>query len=471
MVLKRLAGAMLALALIPGAARAQQAAAQAADTPASPERPPLAATAAPQPPQPAPLQAVSGPFRSLYDRGVLLSAYLYDDWQGDPVGGLKQGDANAGAGTLGLDADLERFAGIPGGRFHLLFTYEYGDTLQRDIGNFIKSQDWFLPGQKFQLAELAYEQSLFGDRLNVIGGRVSAATLFARPTYGCNFISGSQCPYYLPVFTGGFSGYPYATWGGRVRVNTTPNTYVQAGGFAVDPGRRFAGGFQLGLNTTTGVAVPVEAGYESDFSNDRYPRHYRIGAWYNDAPSIDPFLNAERLPRALNGGAPLTNTFGRGGAYLLADQVVYRPDASRRNLAVFASLAAPFNQREIFSAQNTAGVYATGPLASRPYDTLGFMVTQALFTRAETAFENQLLAKNGSHTFVQRDQFDVEVNYGYQVAPGMVVTPNAEYIFHPDVTQRPDATFAPKNALVLGVRLTLSLTDALGLPGALPKLH
>jgi porin len=466
MLFQRLAGVMLALAVLPAAAHAQSAANKAADTPVDPQEPPLAAAPAPVPAPAAPLAAISGPFRSLYDRGVLLSAYLYDDYQGNPVGGIKQGDANAGAGTLGLDADLQRLAGVPGGSFHLLFTYEYGQTLQRDIGNFIKSQDWFLPGQKFQLAELAYEQRLFGDKLDIIGGRVSEATLFARPTYGCNFISGSQCPYYLPVFTGGFSGYPYATWGGRVRVNPTPETYIQTGGFAVDPNRRFAGGFQLGLNTTTGLTVPVEAGYETNFDNDRYPRHYKIGAWYNDAPSVDPLLNTQHGSRALLGGAPLTNTFDRGGAYLLADQVVYRPDASRRNLAVFASFAAPFDQREIFSAQNTAGFYATGPLASRPYDTLGFMVTQALFTKAETEFMNELLAKNGSSTFVKRDQFDLEVNYGVQLTPGVVVTPNAEYIFNPDTTQRPDATFAPKNALVLGVRLTLGLTDALGLPKA-----
>ncbi len=461
--------AAISIAMLPFAASAQQSAGSGGDASKPPQTVNLPTTP-PQDPS-APLRAISGPFRSLYQSGILLSADFYDDFQGNPVGGLQHGTANAGAGTIGADADLGTLAGVKGGRFHLLFTYEYGDTLQKDIGNFIKSQDWYLPFQKFQLAQLAYEQSLFDGKLNVYGGRVSAAAMFARPTFGCSFVSGSQCPYYLPVFTGGFSGFPYATWGGRVRVNPTERTYIQAGGFAVDPNRKNLGGFGLGLNTTTGVAVPVEIGYETSFDNDRYPRHYRLGGWWNNAPSVDPSLNASGQSRALFGGAPLMHTAPRGGIYGLADQVIYRPDGSRRNVAIFGSFAAPFDQHEIFSAQNTLGIYATGPFASRPADTAGFMITQALFTRSETRFMNQLLRKNGSTSFVKRDQFNFEANYGFRLVPGATVTPNIEYIVHPDTTQRPDARFAPKNALVLGLRLTLKMDDILGIPNALPRMR
>lgn len=450
-----------------GAARAH-AQPPPADAPAAPDQPAASANAGPAA-APAPLRAVSGPFQSLYAAGVLISSTLYDDLQGDPVGGLQRGVANAGAGTLGADADLDKLAGIPGARLHLLFTYAYGYTLQRDIGAFIKSQDWYLPFQKTQLAQLAYEQSLFGGRLNLYGGRVSASTMFARPTFGCNFVSGSQCPYDLPVFTGGFSGFPYSTWGGRARVNLTSNTYIQAGGFSVDPGRKATSGFDFGVKTATGVMAPVEIGYETNFDNDAYPRHYRLGGWYNDAPSTDPLFNTSRQSRVVFGGAPLVNTFGRGGIYGLADQVVYRPDSSERNVAIFGSFAAPFDQREIFAAQNTLGVYDTGPLASRPHDAAGFMITQVIFTGAETDLMNQLLEKNGSSTFVHRDQWNFEANYGVQMVPGVTITPNVEYIINPDTTQRPDARFAPKDALVLGVRLTLNLNDALGLPQVLSR--
>ena len=52
------------------------------------------------------------------------------------------------------------------------------------------------------------------------------------------------------------------------------------------------------------VAAPVELGYETSFSNDRYPRHYKIGAWYNNAPSADPLLNSRGQSIALFGGPP-----------------------------------------------------------------------------------------------------------------------------------------------------------------------
>jgi porin len=273
------------------------------------------------------------------------------------------------------------------------------------------------------------------------------------------------------VFTGGFSGFPYATWGGRVKIRPLDKVYIQAGAFSVDPVRKDSGGFGLGLNTATGVVAPVEIGYESDFDNDRYPRHYRLGGWINDAAEADPLLNTNHQSRVLFGGAPLMNTADHGGIYALADQVVYRPDDSRRNLAVFASFAAPFDQREIFNQQNTLGVYYSGPSAKRPYDAFGVMLTQVIFTQAETQFMNQELQRNGSTTFVKPDQYDIEANYAYQVVPGVTFTPNIEYIVNPDITQRPDAKFAPKDALVLGMRLTLDLDNALGVPGALPKLR
>lgn len=417
----------------------------------------------------APLSGISAPFHRLFDQGILVNSAFYDDLQANPIGGLKHGAANAGAGTIGADADLEKLAGIKGGRFHLLVTYEYGDTLQKDIGNFIKSQDWYLPFQKFQLAQLSYEQNLFGGAANILGGRVGASTIFARPTFGCQFISGSQCPYDLPVFTGGFSGFPYATWGGRLRINPTDRFYVQSGVFSADPNRKNTHGFDFALKTATGIVAPVEIGYESDFSNDRYPRHYKIGAWYNNAPFVDPLLNTQHQSRALFGGAPLAHTNDRGGVYALFDQAVYRPDDSHRALYVLGSFAMPFDRRELFSFQNTLGAYYTGPLAARPHDSAGIMVTQLILTRAETELLNDLLRKNGSKTFVNRNQYNVEINYGFRLAPGVTVSPNAEYIINPDTTQRPDARFAPRDALVLGVRLTLNFSDLVGLPAALPR--
>ena len=463
-------------AVAPGFAQIAEGSAASAQppskAPADPDRPPLQLGG---PSKATPIlpvfEPIARPAQALFKAGILLRGTFNNDFQGNPVGGLEHGTANGGTGTFGADFQLGKLIGIQGGQFHLLFADTYGTTLQSKIGNYIKSQGWYYPFQRLELAQLAYEQDLFGGTVNLYGGRTNATAMFARPTYGCNFISGSQCPYYLPLFTGGFSGFPYATWGGRIRVNPKKSWYVEGGVFSVDPNRRNVHGFNLNLDTASGIVAPFEIGYETDFSNDKYPRHFKFGGWYNNAPSIDPLLNTRHLSRALVPGAPLMNTFGRGGLYALADQVIYRPDNSRRNLAIFASVAAPFDQREIFSSQSVAGALFTGPFASRPRDTLGIMVTRVQFTKPETLYMNQLLAKNGSTSFVKRTQYDIEANYGIRVLPGFSLTPNVEYIVNPDTTQRPDARFAPKDAFIAGVRITFNLGDLLGLPSVLPGTH
>jgi len=415
------------------------------------------------------LKPIAEPFQALYRSGVLLRGMLSNDFQGNLTGGLRRGTANGGTVIFGADLLLDRLIGLPGGQFHLLFADTYGTTLQDEIGNYIKSQGWYYPFQRFELAQLAYEQELFGGKVNIYGGRTNATAMFARPTYGCAFISGSQCPYILPLFTGGFSGFPYVTWGGRIKATPIDHVYVQSGVFSVDPNRRNVSGFDLGLETATGVVAAFEAGYESSFQDDEHPRHFKIGGWYNNAPSLDPRLNANRESRAVSPGPPLMNTFDRGGLYALADQVIYRPDRSRRNLAVFASYAMPFDDREVLTMQGSVGVLFTGPFASRASDTTGIMFTWLIFTEAQAQYMNELLAKNGSTSFLERDQYSIEVNYAFRVFPGLTLTPNAEYIIHPDTSQRPDATFAPGNAFIAGIRAAFSFGQLFGLPSAIAR--
>ena len=434
---------------------------------------PLAAQAissgAPAPPPAAPAPAPSGgALRALVKDGVLLRASLVSDLQADVAGGLEHGADNAGLGSLGVDLDLHRLVGIPGGQIHVTLAVPFGTSVQTRSGNYLQTQSLWFPIHKLELAQLAYEHTLMGGKLNLYAGRTNATAAFARTTYGCSFVSGSQCPFYLTLFTAGITGFPYVTWGARARFNPARKFYLQSGVFSIDPGRRFVSGFDLGLKTATGVIVPVEAGYETDFSNDRRPRHLRVGGWYNNAPSTDPLLNARRVSRVLDPGAPLVNRFARGGFYVVADQVLFRPDASRRALAIFGSFAAPFDSREILASQAVAGALFTGPWAKRPSDTAGLMVTRIVFTRPQALYLNQVLARNGGTGTIAAQQYQIEVNYGFRLARGVTVTPNLQYLVHPDIYRRQDATRVPGNALIVGVRAAISLGDLLGLPASFP---
>ena len=125
---------------------------------------------------------------------------------------------------------------------------------------------------------------------------------------------------------------------------------------------------------STGYVVPVEVGYGTEYGTDDYPRHAKVGGWYNTAPYNDPFLNTTGRSRALYGGKLMPHGGGRAGFYALGDQVVHRYDAeSRRAVALFGTVAAPFDGRELFAFQGVVGAVWTGPIARRPFDQVAFL--------------------------------------------------------------------------------------------------
>ena len=416
------------------------------------------------------LEPIGQAARNLADDGVLLRATLTDEYAGNTSGGVRRGTTNTGIGVFGADLDLEKLVGWNGATIHVLTTALYGKSVAaEDVGNAIKFQGSYFSPQKFQLANFTLEQKLFGGKLNIIAGRTNATGPFAMPTYGCQFVNGSQCPNYLPLTVGQFSGYPYVTWGGRASVALAPHVHLSSGVYSIDPTRRNRHGFDIfDSGAVTGVTVPVQLDYGTDFSTDRYPRHFKLGGWYNSADYNDPYFNTNHQSRATFGGAPLRYDGGRGGVFALADQVIYRPDASRRNVAVFASISAPLDTRETLAAEDNAGVIFTGPFASRPDDTLAIQVTYLNFTDKLVAYENDLIAKAGGTHRINGDEVMLEADYGVALFRGAKITPTVQYVINPDITALPtQARDAPHNALVLGVRFSVNLGDILGLPPAL----
>ena len=86
-------------------------------------------------------------------------------------------------------------------------------------------------------------------------------------------------------------------WGGRVRVKPTPDTYIKLGAYQINPDRQHNSGFGFGTGHSTGFVLPVEAGYDTTFLTDRYPRHYKLGFWFNSADYADPFAFIDLIRR------------------------------------------------------------------------------------------------------------------------------------------------------------------------------
>ncbi len=423
-------------------------------------------------PAPAPLanDPLLGPAvrlgRDLLDAGILPRLRYIDAFAANPVGGLKQGADNSGVVIFGADMDLGRIAGIPGGLIHASFAQLYGHELSTDnIGSRTKVQSYYYPYKQFELSELTYEQSLFGDKLNLLAGRANATGEFARDTFGCRFENVADCPLELTQLVGGFPGFPYVNWGGRVRVRPTPNLYIKAGAYEIEPNRNKNSGFAWDATSASGFVMPVEIGYGTTFADDDHPRNFKAGMWYNSAPYNDPLLNTKHTSRALFGGAPLTHPGGRTGGYLLADQMVWRHDnGSQRGVTVFGAAAAPFDPSEAFAFQGVLGAVWTGAFDARPADQIGVLANFIQLSRKENQYLDGLLRKAHSPGFIPQSGYVFEVNYGYRIVPGVTLQPTLQYLVNPDDISRTSTKVAPRDAFVVGVKFSVNANQLLGLP-------
>lgn len=406
--------------------------------------------------------------RRLYDAGILPRLRYVQSFAANPVGGLTQGTDTSGVVIFGADLDMARLAGAPGAQVHVTFAQFYGAELATDhIGTRTKVQSFYYPRKQFELAELTYEQALFDKRLSFVVGRANATGSFARSTYGCRFQNVADCPFELTQAVAGFPGFPYVNWGGYLRYNPSPVTYVKAGAFETNAVRNMNNGFDWGLEHSTGYVVPFEIGYGTEYATDPYPRHLKLGGWYNAAPYNDPYLNTRNRSRGLFGGAPLAYSGGRRGAYALGDQVVWKPEpAGTRGVAVFATAGVPFDGAGLFSFEGVAGALWTGPFASRPADQAGFLATYIRLSDKEDGYVNDLLRKLRSNTLVSRNQGIFEANYNYKLTEGVYLAGSLQYLVNPDPISQPGARSAPRDALVVGLKLSITANQLLGLPGS-----
>lgn len=390
------------------------------------------------------------------DDGVSLRFVWANDWAASVRGGEHTGQTNGGGAVGGADLDMGKLAGIDGGKIHVTFARYYGHSISaNDIGVTQKIQGYWYPKRQWQLGQLTWEQSFDDNHFNALFGRVNATWQFARSTYGCRFVSAPDCPYQLTNTTGGFSGFPYVNWGGRIRYQPS-SLYFSVGAFEINPDRRNNNGLDWGLENSTGVMVPVEVGHVTTFATDPYPHTIKVGGWYNSADYTDPELNTRGVSKALFGGTFRTYDGGRYGVYALGDKVVWKPDptSNTRNLALFGSVSAPLDSAEIYTLQSTAGFVWTGPFASRPTDSLNFQASYFKFTKRQVQFEDDLLTKAKKTGSFSRNETMLELNYSYKLFPLLSLVPNIQYIVHPDVLgNTTHVTHVSANALVWGLRV------------------
>lgn len=405
--------------------------------------------------------------KALEDFGINFRASEIDQWARNPTGGVKQGDTNVGQVNFGSDFDLQKLLGLRGGSLHVVIYRDYGDALNQDFtGTFTKQQYIYKnPYPQLHFGLFAYEQKLLEDRLDWQIGRLGSTAYYGHLVTNCQFISGTTCgePRII-VSEAGLSLLPSATWGTNIKYRPTPHTYMETGIFEVNPTTAPSNGLDFSTSKATGFTVPAELAWTSgDAKSTPYPFALKVGSYVSTAPLSDPYYNTKGLSRGLHGGTAATDSGQRKGVYVMGDRVVWRPDPDLpTTLDVFGGVVQQLENDEIMRQQIYTGVVWSAPFKSRPFDALGFSISEFELTPGERDFLRDARIKAGGSGANAAHQVDYELTYTLHVLRGVELMSGLQYIMHPDNSTITNTAVLPRNLLVYAVGVRMDLGYLLG---------
>jgi porin len=403
----------------------------------------------------------------LEDQGVNFRGSLIDQYARNPAGGVEEGHTNVGQFNAGLDLNLQKLVGLPGGIFHFVVYRDYGDALNQDFtGTFTKQQYIYKNAfPRWHLGLFAYEQRLFDDRLDIFIGRLGSTNYYGHLVANCQFVSANTCgePRIL-VAEAGLSLLPSATWGTNIKYRPTPHSYIETGIFEVNPTVQPSNGLHWSTADATGFTVPVEwAWVDSNPATTAHPFELKAGAFLSTAPLGDPFYNTKGLSKALHGGTAAVDGTDRYGVYTMADRVIWRPDPGKsESLNLFGGIVQLLEQAEIMRQQIYTGLVWTAPFADRPRDTLAIQVSEFELTPNERYFLRDSRIKAGGSGLNAAHQFDYDLTYTLHVTRGVELMSSLQYLIDPDNSTIPPTPTVPKNIFAFSLGIRVDLGYALG---------
>ncbi|KQT60978.1 porin [Methylobacterium sp. Leaf456] len=387
----------------------------------------------------------------------------------NPIGGIRQGTAYAAQLFFGIDADLNRLAGIAGATLHTIVTQRHGRSLSGDfIGNDTSVQEIFGGGQTSRLTLLSYQQKLFDNRLDFEIGRLNGQGAFLISPLYCQFQNNSTCGSPTFIFKNtNFTFFPTSSWAGHAKVwlDDEYKYFFHIGAYEVNPSFLLPtdNGIDFSTSKATGAVIPIEVGYSTTFANDVLPRNYGIGAVIDRSRYNDPVRDVAGGAFVFSGLDPFTQ-FGRSLVYARFDQMIWRPDpAQPQGLTLFGVAMKSTGGRQIQDYFLELGLVQTGTFRDRPYDTVGFVISNQKY--ASLGFAN-IRAARAAQGLDPRDvatnQIMMELNYGIQLNPAARLTPQLQYIINPDQTRFPFRPRPIPDAFVLGAKFSCDLFTLFG---------
>ena len=341
---------------------------------------------------------------------------------------------------LGVQLDLGKLYGLHNGdKIQLTVNDRRGNSASEDlVGNRLPIQENY-GGLYTRLTELSYERTLFTPALNLKLGYMAMGNDLGGLDSGilCNFMNAGFCGHPLNMSGGsGWTNYPNAHLGARVKYDFSPAWQLRVAAFNVDPqsNGNSSRAWHVGPKHTTGTVVPIELVYRHA---SELPGEYKLGYYYDSS-------NVQRI------GSD-KHVSGRGGHYLLIDQALWNSQTSEgRTLHAFGQYSAASKAASPFSRWYGAGLVLYKPFADRPRDTVALGYGRAVPNpRSRDVLQQAAEASDNAFPNLDSAEQLLELSYGYQATPWLILRPDVQYIIEPGAFSGEKID----NALILGLQV------------------
>lgn len=381
------------------------------------------------------------------------------------MGGVRQGYKQSGWIKLGATFDFGKLFGWRGASLDVYAADFGGGNLSRSVvGNSISAQQTWRPVAGGRLTQLSFNYK-FRNGFSFTAGRVALNTYFNKSPLDCYFMSNAMClTPYGPITDQGITAYPNSSWGALARFDI-PNThwYVQSGAFDYNNDLNLAhkNGVDFSTGKGTGTLSASEVGYETKGSEDTYPSAYRFGYYHNTDPGSSLYYDVNGNRAGLTGKTKATLNGGRMAWYAMGDQTVWRGQGGR-NLQLFGRFFANTGNAQAVKQFGAVGAVLTGTFGSRPRDTLQFFISDTRFDAKQVDYLADVRARNGGRGAPHANEYISELGYGINVARGVRVLPNIQYVVNPDPIYAASRRNDIPNALIVGIRVDIHVAQWMG---------
>jgi len=404
--------------------------------------------------------------RSLADsNGVTLNGQLINDMLWNTTGGNSPGGADIGLLQFGMDADLQKLIGLPGGTFHNSWLWIYGRNPSGYVGDAF-GVSGLSASPALRCYELWYQQAFAGNAFSLRAGLLAVDTDFVLSDTAALFVNSSFGLANLASFNLANSGpiYPMATPGVRLEINPTGwltlhSVFAQANPFGQQENLH---NFNWNFGSSGGLLSINEARVDwKTLFRTGLPGTAKAGFWIQNGP-------APMLPEEFSFCAP-SNLQYSTGFYGILDQALYRVPTGARNSR--AGTAFPARDEAVVPEPDDAaplglnaftragfcpqpdnpmslfvdgGLVYTGLFPSRKADRLGLAFAYGQVSSGYRSLAAQEGLPGASFEAVS------ELTYSIQMTPAVTLQPDLQYVLHPGGTQQYG------NALVAGFRATVT---------------